>query len=252
MIAVTEHGSVREIRLNRPPVNALSTELIAALREAIEKAPGEGVRALVVSGAPGMFSAGLDLPFLLGLDRAGVEGLWSELYALMKALAASPVPICAALTGHAPAGGTVIALFCDRRVAARGDFKLGISEVQVGIPVPPVILKALQRQVGARIAERLAVGGMILSPHDALALGLVDELATPDAVVESALAWCRNLVALPQDAMSKTRRRARADLITLFEEGREQEVRGVQESWWSAEAQSVLQAAVRRLAKSTK
>lgn len=252
MIAITDHGAVREIRLNRPPVNALSTELIGALREAIEKAPGEGARALVISGAPGMFTAGLDLPMLLSLDRAGVEGLWRELYALMKALAMSPVPICAALTGHAPAGGTVIALFCDRRVAARGDFKLGLSEVQVGIPVPPVILKALQRQVGMRVAERLAVAGAILSPHDALAAGLVDELATPDAVVESALAWCRSLLALPQEAMLKTRRRARMDLITLFEEGREQELRGVQESWWSVEAQAILQAALQRLGKSAK
>lgn len=252
MIAITDHGAVREIRLNRPPVNALSTELIGALREAIEKAPGEGARALVISGAPGMFTAGLDLPMLLSLDRAGVEGLWRELYALMKALAMSPVPICAALTGHASAGGTVIALFCDRRVAARGDFKLGLSEVQVGIPVPPVILKALQRQVGMRVAERLAVAGAILSPHDALAAGLVDELATPDAVVESALAWCRSLLALPQEAMLKTRRRARMDLITLFEEGREQELRGVQESWWSVEAQAILQAALQRLGKSAK
>lgn len=252
MIVITEHGPVREIRLNRPPVNALSTELIAELRRAVERAPAEGVRALVISGMQGMFSAGLDLPFLLGLDRAGVEGLWRELYSLMKALSTSPVPVCAAITGHAPAGGTVIALFCDRRVAAHGEYKLGLTEVQVGIPVPPVILKALQRQVGMRVAELLAVEGTILSPRDALAIGLVDELAAPDAVVESALAWCRKLLALPQEAMLKTRRRTRTDLMTLFEEGREQELRAVQESWWSTEAQSILHAAVKRLGKSAK
>jgi enoyl-CoA hydratase/carnithine racemase len=154
MLTVTNYGPVRELRLNRPPVNALSAELISELRKAIEQAPVDGARAVVVSGPPGMFSAGLDVPLLFKCNRDEMVQLWRELYGLMKALASSSIPICAAITGHAPAGGTVIALFCDWRVAAQGDFKLGLSEVQVGIPLPPVILSALRRQVGARKAER--------------------------------------------------------------------------------------------------
>jgi 3,2-trans-enoyl-CoA isomerase len=133
MIVTSNHGTVRELRMNRPPVNALNLELVAALRQAVERAPLDGVRALVVSGAPGRFSAGLDVPLLLGLDRGGIALLWREFYALLKALARSPIPIAAAITGHAPAGGTVLPLFCDWRVGADGDFKLGLSEVQVGL-----------------------------------------------------------------------------------------------------------------------
>lgn len=109
-----------------------------------------------------MFTVGLDIPLLFKCNRDEMTQLWRELYGLMKALASSSIPICAAITGHAPAGGTVIALFCDWRVAAQGDFKLGLSEVQVGIPLPPVILSALGRQVGARKAEHLAAAGLIL------------------------------------------------------------------------------------------
>jgi enoyl-CoA hydratase/carnithine racemase len=251
MILTTNWGTVRELRLNRPPVNALSSELISALRCAIEQAPRDGARAVVLSGATGMFSAGLDLPLLIGLDRPGIALLWRELYALMKALATSPIPVAAALTGHAPAGGTVVALFCDWRVAARGDFKLGLSEVQVGIPLPPVVLSALRRQVGPRQAERLAACGLILSPEEALRAGLVDELAPPDQVAASALLWCQRLLALPAEAMLDTRRRARADLAALFERDSEEELHAVVDACCSSETQSTLRALVKTLGKKT-
>jgi Delta3-Delta2-enoyl-CoA isomerase len=249
MIVVTEHGAVRELRFNRPPVNALTTEFLTAIRQGIEQAIADGARAIVLSGSPGIFSAGLDIRLLLGLDRAGVDLLWRELYALMKALASSPIPIAAALTGHAPAGGTVIALYCDWRVASEGDFRLGLAEVQVGIPLPPVILAALQRQVGLRNAERLAVPGAIISPQEGLRLGLIDDVAPAAQVVERALAWCANLAALPPEAMLATRRRARADLVGLFNDEAERELRGVQDAWWSAEAQSTLRAVAERITK---
>lgn len=168
MIQTIEHGALRELRLDRPPVNALSGELIVALRKAIQAAPGDGARAVILSGAPGRFSGGLDVPLLLGLDRAAMASLWREFYALLGAIAASPIPIVAAITGHAPAGGTVLALFCDWRIMAEGDYKIGLNEVQVGIPLPPVILAGLRRLIGPRQAERLAVSGGLFSPQEAL------------------------------------------------------------------------------------
>jgi enoyl-CoA hydratase/carnithine racemase len=139
MIQTIEHGTMRELRLDRPPVNALSPELIVALKNAIEAAAREGAGALILSGAPGRFSGGLDVPLLLGLDRPAMAALWRDFYALLGTIAASPIPIAAAITGHAPAGGTVLALYCDWRVMAEGEYKIGFNEVQVGIPIPPVI-----------------------------------------------------------------------------------------------------------------
>ena len=145
MITVIDHGRIRELRLNRPPANALTPELLDELRQQIENAPAHSVGALVLSGAPGMFSAGLDIPALTKLDREQITGLWKKLYATIGALACSRIPICAAITGHAPAGGTVLAIVCDWRIAAQGNFQIGVSEVQVGLPLPPVILHGLRR-----------------------------------------------------------------------------------------------------------
>jgi Delta3-Delta2-enoyl-CoA isomerase len=252
MILTFEHGAVRELRLNRPPVNALAPELIAALLHLVQMAPQDGKRALVLSGSPGMFSAGLDVPLLLKLDRPAMDAVWRDFYALMDALASSPIPIAAAITGHAPAGGTVLALFCDWRVATAGAFKIGLSEVQVGLPLPPVIFRALRRLVGAGRAERLAVTGLLVSPSEAASLGLVDEVVPAEQAVDRAVRWCQDLLALPQAAMSLTRKQARADLVGEFARDIDHELAEVGSWWWSKETQAALQHVVEQLATKKK
>jgi 3,2-trans-enoyl-CoA isomerase len=247
MIDAINHGPVRELRLNRPPVNALSGELIVALKQALDVAPREQVRALILSGAPGRFSGGLDLPVLLGLDRSSMEIVWRDFYSLLRAFAQSPIPIAAAITGHAPAGGTVLALFCDWRVMAIGDFKVGLNEVQVGIQLPPILMAGFRRLLGSRRAEYLAVSGDLVSPEEALRVGLVDELAQPNGVVQRALEWCQRLLTLPSEAMLGTRREARADLFSLFDRDLEPELQLVIASWWTAETQTSLRALAQRL-----
>jgi len=246
--AVTDYGTVRELRLDRPPANALAPDLIAALREAVAAAPAAGARALVLSGAPGRFSGGLDVPLLLTLERPAIVAVWRDFYALLQGLAASPIPIAAAITGHAPAGGTVLPLYCDWRVMAEGDWKLGLNEVQVGLALPPVIFAALKRQVGPRLAERLAVTGLLVSPAEAARLGLVDELVPAERVVERAVEWCQGLLGLPPEAMARTRQEARADLVALFDHV-EREIETTAEIWWRPEAQTVLRGLVEQLAK---
>ena len=249
MLLTIDHGAVRELQLNRPPANALSPELIVALKQAVELAPQDGARALVLSGTPGRFSAGLDVPLLLTLDRPAIAALWRELYGLLRALATSPIPIATAIAGHATAGGTVLPIFCDFRVAAHREWKLGLNEVQVGLPLPPVIFAGLRRLVGAHQAERLAVGGLLISPDEAARIGLVDEVVPLDQVASRALEWSRGLLALPVDAMAATRRRARADLVELFAESFDLELELVNATWWSPEAQTTLRVLVQRLAR---
>ncbi|MGE5233081.1 MAG: enoyl-CoA hydratase/isomerase family protein [Acidobacteriota bacterium] len=249
MLQSIPHGPVVELRLARPPANALDTDLIAALREAVAAAPAIGARALVLSGAPGMFSGGLDVPSLLTLDRDGIRRAWADFYALMRGLAASPIPVAAAITGHSPAGGAVLALFCDFRVMADGDYRIGLNEVQVGLPMPPMIHRALRRQVGARAAERMCTTAWMMSPRDAQRIGFVDELRPLDEVVPAAVDWCAGVLRLPPRAMAKTRALARADLLAAFDAGGESELDELAADWVSEETQGALRALVERLKK---
>jgi len=112
--------------------------------------------------------------------------------------------------------------------------------------LPPVIFAALKRQVGARQAERLAAGGVLLSPSKALGLGLIDEVVAPERVVPKAVEWCEQLLKLPSQAMTETRSRARADMVALFDDLRD-EIVSVAASWWSQEAQNTLREVAEKL-----
>jgi Delta3-Delta2-enoyl-CoA isomerase len=249
MLDVISHGPIRELKLARPPANALDPALVAALRAALAEATAEGARAVLLSGAPGRFSGGLDVPALLRLDRGGIAAMWRDFFGLLRDLAGLEVPVAAALTGHSPAGGTVLALFCDYRVLADGAFSIGLNEVQVGIPVPPMLLRALQYVVGERQAARLATGGLLVGPGEALRCGLVDELAPIEDVRPRALSHLEELLRRPAHAMLPTRALARKPLVDALGAADETFIETVTEQWFAPEAQAVLRALATRLGK---
>lgn len=249
MLEIINHGSVREIRLARPPANALNPEMVARLRVSLQEA-GDVSEAAVVSGRAGMFSAGLDIPALLELDRGGIGEFWGSFLELMKRIALMPVPIAFALTGHAPAGGIVLALFADHRVMCNGNYKTGLNEVQVGLAVSSIIRNALARLIGSHPAEKILVPGALLSPAEALSLGLVDELEqSTEATVSRALAWCEGLLKLPRNAMLLTRQIARQDLHNYFKDTGPGDVKVFVDLWFSDITQTALRNLVARLQK---
>lgn len=252
MLETIRHDAILELRLARPPVNALDPHLVHRLRTEVEAAPATGARGVVLSASPGMFSAGLDVPALLKLDRDGLMAFWKDFFGLCAALGSSPIPIAAAVTGHSPAGGAVLSIFCDYRVMARSadpakPFRIGLNEVQVGLPVPESIQCALRRLVGTYRAERLMVAGAMVDSEQALKIGFVDELAESEQVVPRALAWMRDLLKLPPQAMSTTRLLARSDLIAVFADPTKLSVEEFADGWFGAETQATLKALVEKL-----
>jgi len=138
LVETIVHGHVTELRLARPPVNALNPELCLAITESLRAAVADGARGIVLVGGPKVFSAGLDVPYLLslGTDQAALLQAWTAFFDAARALAGCPVPVVAAMAGHAPAGGCVLALCCDYRVMAEGEFRIGLNETQVGLAAP--------------------------------------------------------------------------------------------------------------------
>jgi enoyl-CoA hydratase/carnithine racemase len=249
------HGDVHELQLARPPVNALNPALCTALVDALGQAIDAGARGIVLSGGPKLFSAGLDVPFLLSLgqDRQALAAAWDSFFAAARALAAAPVPVVAALAGHAPAGGCVLALCCDYRIMGRAPedaspFRIGLNETQVGLVAPEGIQHVLARVVGAHRAERLLVAGELVDAQQALAIGLVDEVVALDAVTPRAMAWLATLLALPSQPMLQTRAIARADLIDALQPARIG-LPAFIDAWFSADTQGALQALVAKLGK---
>ncbi|WP_411850284.1 enoyl-CoA hydratase/isomerase family protein [Stenotrophomonas sp. LGBM10] len=255
LIEVINHGSIRELRLARPPVNALDTELCRHLIHAVNQAMTDDVHGIVLSGSERIFSAGMDVPHLLGHgeDKHKLLDSWQAFFGAVRTLAECRVPVVAALTGHAPAGGCVLALCCDYRVLARSadpaqPTVIGLNEVQVGLVAPEGIQRLMRRVVGHHRATQLLVGGEMVPAERALEIGLVDELADAPQVVPRAVAWLQRLLKLPRQPMLLTRAIARADLHEALHPDLIQLDRFV-EAWYAPDAQQALQTLVARLGK---
>jgi len=247
MLEIINHGPVREIRLAKPPVNALNPELVRSLTQSLREAQAES-DAVVVSGQPGMFSAGLDVVELLQLDRDGMTDFWGAFLGLLETLACSTVPVAAAITGHSPAGGALMCLMTDFRVMSSGKYKIGLNETRVGLIVPPLLQKAMGRLVGLRVAEQMLVTGTMVDPEYAYRIGLVDALETGyEATIQHAVQWCEELLSLPRRAMLGNRAVARAHFKQEFAGYTSDGVAAFVDTWFSDEAQQVMHALIAQL-----
>jgi enoyl-CoA hydratase/carnithine racemase len=157
--------------------------------------------------------------------------------------------VAAAITGHAPAGGCVLALCCDYRIMARGSARIGLNETQVGLAVPDAIQHLMRRVVGVYRAERLVVAGAMLDAESAERVGLVDELTDVDHVVIRARVWLEELLALPRAPMLATRALARADLVAALDAFGDAELDAFLQQWNAPDTQAALKALVARLRK---
>jgi enoyl-CoA hydratase/carnithine racemase len=250
MIEVIAHGPVHEIRMARAPANALDGDLLVRLHEALVAAPGNGAQAIVLgSASPNFFSGGMDVPHLMAQDFAGMTATWRRFFAVCRALGHAPVPVVAAIAGHAPAGGCVFALCCDYRIMARGNGRIGLNETQVGLAVPDAIQHLMRRVVGPYRAERLIVAGAMLDVDNATRLGVVDEAVEPGSLVPRALEWLETLLKLPRAPMLATRRLARADLVAALVAFGDRELDAILEQWNAPDTQAALQALMAKLKK---
>lgn len=250
LVETIVHGHVTELRLARSPVNALNPELCNDLGTALAGALANGAGGIVLSGGPKVFSAGLDVPFLLSLgdDKAALLQAWTAFFDAARALLESPVPVVAAMAGHAPAGGCVLALCCDYRIMAEGPYRIGLNETQVGLAAPEGIQALMARVVGPHRAERLLVAGAMPDAAEALRIGLVDELTGIDDVATRARVWLEELLQLPRKPMLETRRIARADAVDCLRATRIDLPRFVA-AWMEPDTQAGLRAMLARIGK---
>ncbi len=250
LVETLAHGQVVEVRMARPPVNALDPQLCRELQAALADAVAGGAGGIVLAGGAKVFSAGLDVPYLLSLgdDRDALLAAWNAFFGVARGLAGSPVPVVAAMAGHAPAGGCVLALCCDYRIMADGPYRIGLNETQVGLVAPEGIQALLARAVGPHRAERLLVSGTMVDAAEALRIGLVDEVVGIDSVDQRARVWLEELLALPRAPMLETRRIARAGVAAMLAPERIDLPRFV-DAWTQPDTQAGLRAMLARIGK---
>lgn len=189
------------ILLDAPGKNALGTP---HMQRILAELAAAGDRPVLLTGAGGCFSAGLDLREVASLDPAGMQAFLDLLEALVTAIFHHPAPVVAAVTGHAIAGGAVLALACDHTVCTDDPkARIGLNEVAIGLRFPPATLEVVRHRLPAHLHGQVLLGAGLHAPARALALGLVDELAAdPQALAAERL---RALAGHPAAAYAATK-----------------------------------------------
>ena len=176
--------SIGTIRLNRPPVNALNDQVTSELAEAARAAAADEVRAVVIYGGEKVFAGGADIKVMAEAGYAEMAVRSGRLHEAMNELAGLGKPVVAAITGYALGGGLEVALAADFRVAGE-KARLGQPEILLGVIPGAGGTQRLPRLIGPARAKDLVFSGRMVGAAEALAIGLVDQVA-PDAEVYSA------------------------------------------------------------------
>ena len=223
-----QEGDVAVLTLDDGKLNALNAQVFRELAAAVEEASESS--ALVITGREGMFTAGLNTKELAQLDADGLMELLDVFGRTVMQLWSHPRPVVAACTGHAIAAGTMLAMAADHAVAADGDFKWGLTETQIGFPLPHFAIELSRHNLRSDRLEDLLLPGTVVDPATAVEVGFADELAEPGEVWTRAITRARELGSLPAAAYATTKRRLRGATIQEVLEGLSHDVQAISEA----------------------
>ncbi len=210
-ISFEVQDDVAVLRMDDGKVNALSPAVVDALTEHLPRAIAEA-KALVITGRPGAFSAGFDLKVLMSGPEAARD-LLTRGGELFMRIYEHPQPVVAAVTGHALAGGALLSASCDLRIGATGAFKIGLNEIQAGMPVPILAHDLARDRLDPRKLTESVLFARMYTPGEAVEVGWLDRVAEADEVEGEAVRMAKELGQLAPGPYARTKASLRRQTI---------------------------------------
>ncbi len=226
-LSTEERGGHRiaTITLQHPPVNSFDVSFASELSSILKEIEHSSADAMILkSSLPATFSAGLDLNVLHGISEDRLRLFWMHIQDIWYHLYASRLVKVAAINGHCLAAGTIIAAACDYRVAAQGQYVIGVTAARIGVVAPPWFLKMLTHLMGQRNTELFLQQGRVFLPDQALAVGLVDEVCSPEDLEERCYEALRPFLSVSQEARATMGFYLREELLERFLATRDQDM----------------------------
>ncbi|MFP5383974.1 MAG: crotonase/enoyl-CoA hydratase family protein [Gammaproteobacteria bacterium] len=215
------------LTLDDGKANAFSHAMIERLHNLLDEVEAdESVRALVITGREGRFSAGFDLSVMKAGPEA-VRGLVGAGACLALRIHEFPKPVVMACSGHALAMGAILLFTADWRTGADGDFKIGMNEVQIGMIMPQFGAELARDRLSPRYYSRAVLNAEIFTPSVAVDAGYLDEVVDELSVIDFACVQAERLAALDPRAFAATKRRTRAATLRLIREGLAADLEGL-------------------------
>lgn len=211
MIELTEQDGVVLLRLADGKANAMSMEFCEALTARF--AALSSARAVVLTGTGHIFSAGVDLVRLIDGGASYVQKFLPALSTMLSTVFSHPAPVVAAINGHAIAGGCVLACAADKRLMVRDGGRIGVTELLVGVPFPPVAMEIMRCATVPKFFADAIFSGATYTPLEAAERGWVHDLIEGHALLDRAVEAAKALAALPPNAFALSKRQTRAPAL---------------------------------------
>jgi enoyl-CoA hydratase len=227
-------GDIHLIRLEYGKANVIDGRFVSSLTAELARALESGKKAVVLTGREGFFSAGLDLRGLPE-EREEMGAFLDAFEAMSENLLGFPLPLVVAVNGHAIAGGCILASTGDVRIGAAGNYKVGVSEVSLGIVFPASAFEIMRATLAPRFIPEVLLGGKLLDPKTAVEAGILHRVVPPDELLVEAEAAARELGEKPPIAFLHSKLALRAPVLERIEKTRADSRRLFLETWFSPE-----------------
>jgi enoyl-CoA hydratase len=249
-LRLEKQGPLVTLRLDKPRGNAIDEELLGDLRAACaELAKDDSVRGVLLASAhPKLFCPGLDLVSLVGYDRSAMGRFMTAFSDAVRALFALERPVVAAVSGHAVAGGCILALCADMRLLRRGA-QIGLNEVKVGVPLPWEVAVLLRHSVPPPALTRVALLGRNFADEEAVAVGLADAILDAEGFDAACRERLSEFVDKHPGAVAATKRNLRAGVLHEMKDRQAERQAEWLDAWFSNETRERIQQIVASLAR---
>lgn len=210
------------ITITNGKANAISHEVIDALNDAFNTAENEE-KPVILTGQPGIFSAGYDLKSMTASPEAALE-LVTKGSKLSHRMLSFPFPIIAACSGHAVAKGAFLLLSVDYRLGTEGDFKIGLNEVMIGMTMHNAGIEIAKARLAPIYFERSVNCSEIYNPKEALTAGFLDKVVPQEHLLPTAIKIAEMFTKLNKKAHSETKLKVRKPYLDALEKAIQQDI----------------------------
>ena len=237
------------VELNRGKVNAINHAMVREIRETFADLQNDdSVRGVIITGKPHYFSAGLDVVELYDYDYDQIKQFWIDFLGMMVDLIKFSKPLVAAISGHSPAGGAILALTCDYRLMAEGEkYLIGLNEVAVGINITESIYILYSFWLGKKTAYQALLTGKLFNVNEARQIGLIDQIADLEGLVEEAEHKLKMILRANDYILQSAKKMMRSELVRRVDVDMSATIKERCDYWMSPQSRKELGAFVNRL-----